>query len=99
MTEIYVYDSISLSDFLRDCGTVKGFDFGVCVSPESHVLSEQRKAAYDTVMEIEFESDELLDDVQYIADTISYYNQKDEEGCYTPFCSMITYCLQHELLD
>ncbi|MBR5509859.1 MAG: hypothetical protein IKV59_07380 [Lachnospiraceae bacterium] len=66
---------------------------------DSYVLNEQRKAAYDTVMEIEFGSDELLDDVSYIADTISFYKQKDERGYYTPFCSMITYCLQHELLD
>ncbi len=65
----------------------------------SYVLDEQRKAAYDTMMDIEFENEELLGDTQYIMDTIEAYGQMDGEGRYAPFCSMLTYCLEHELLD
>lgn len=66
---------------------------------DSYVLREQRKAAYDAVIESEFESEELLYDFNYVADTIEYYRQKDETGRYIPFCSMITFCLEHELME
>ena len=51
------------------------------------------------MMDIEFENEELLGDTQYIMDTIEAYGQMDGEGRYAPFCSMLTYCLEHELLD
>ena len=66
---------------------------------DSYVLNEQRKAAYDQMMELEFEDEELLADQEYIMETIAFYDQMDHEGRYTPFCSMIIYCLRHELLD
>jgi uncharacterized protein (TIGR02646 family) len=63
---------------------------------DTYVLQEQRKAAFDTVLEQEFgDNDELWMDDQYIADTISFYNEMDDKGRYAPFCSMITYCLEH----
>lgn len=65
----------------------------------SHILLEQRKEAYDAVMEAEFENVELLNDEEYIHDTIDFYCQKDENGYYSQFCSMITYCMERELLD
>ena len=66
---------------------------------DTYILQEQRKAAYDTVLETEFTNEELedadlLEDEQYLLDTIAYYEQKDENGKYTPFTSMITYCLR-----
>ena len=64
---------------------------------DSYVLREQRKQSYYTVLELEFADVELLDQDDYIADTIGYYSEKDENGKYTPFCSMITYCLEHYL--
>lgn len=63
----------------------------------THILCEQRKEAYRTVVEIEFEEDELLEDDSYLSDTIAYYGKKDERGRYTPFFSMITYCMQNYL--
>ncbi len=77
----------------------KGEALRIHLNLDSYVLREQRKAAYDAVMEEEFESEELLDDMEYITDTINFYKNKDTNGYYTPFCSMITYCLEHELLE
>lgn len=78
---------------------IKGEALRKHLNLDSYVLREQRKATYDAVIDLEFDNDELFDDIQYIADTIDYYKQKDEMGYYTPFCSMITYCLEHEFLD
>lgn len=64
----------------------------------SYTLIEQRKRAYDMMMELEFEDEALLSDDLYIIDTIAVYEQMDTEKKYAPFCSMITYCLRHELL-
>lgn len=61
---------------------------------DTYVLREQRKKAYDTVMEFEFEEDELWEDAAYVADTINHYKSM-QNGRYEPFCSMITYCLEH----
>lgn len=58
------------------------------------ILCEQRKAAYDVVLEMDFDEPELQNDDTYLADTIAYYREIDENGRYTPFCSMITYCLR-----
>lgn len=61
----------------------------------TYVLKEQRKTAYDTVMEIEFPEETLREDEEYIEETIHYYEERDGEGDYEPFCSMITYCLRN----
>lgn len=63
----------------------------------SNSLIEQRKAAYDTVLEQEFDEDELLDDRGYVYQTIQEYKQRNN-GKYHEFCSMITYCLEHYLM-
>ncbi len=60
---------------------------------DTYVLREQRKKAYDAVLEAEFDEEELLEDEAYVQDTIAEYREKDENGRYVPFCSMITYCL------
>lgn len=65
---------------------------------DTYVLREQRKNAYDFVLEWEMEEEELLGDEAYIANTIAYYKGMDEKGEYAPFCSMITYCLENYLL-
>lgn len=64
----------------------------------TYALQEQRKKALDTVLEIEFDGDLLMDPF-YIADTIEYYTKMDENGKYTPFCSMIAYCLREYYLS
>lgn len=79
----------------------KGEELKVHLNLDSYVLREQRKAAYDEVMRMEFEDGELSElwnDDTYIAALIDYYREKDEKGCFTPFCSMITYCLEQEFL-
>jgi len=63
---------------------------------DTYALQEQRKNAYVAVMESEFD-DELIQDDSYIMDTIHYYGSM-QEGYYTEFCSMITYCLEHYVL-
>lgn len=65
---------------------------------DSYVLQKQREKAYDTVLEEEFPDDTLLQDDEYINETIKMYQEKDENGRYEPFCSMITYCLREYLL-
>lgn len=60
----------------------------------SYVLEEQRKAALDTVLEFEFQDEDLLTDREYVEMLIEEYNSM-QEGKYAEFCSMITYCL-HE---
>ena len=64
---------------------------------DSYALREQRKNAYDAIIEEEFVEDELWRDREYIADTITYYRHK-HDGKYHPFCSMIAYCLEHYAL-
>ena len=60
----------------------------------TYILCEQRKAAFTAVLENEFDEDELLEDNTYILDTIADYGKMDRNGQYSPFCSMISYCLQ-----
>lgn len=60
----------------------------------SFILCEQRRAAYEAVLDTDFDEVELQYDETYLADTIACYRQMDENGRYTPFCSMITYCLR-----
>lgn len=64
---------------------------------DTYVLQEQRKKALDTVLELEFDDIELFTDLSYIADTVDFYKKVDEGGRYTPFCSMITYCIKEYL--
>lgn len=59
----------------------------------TYILQEQRKNAYDAVLEAEFDDDELIGDDIYLLETIAEYKEKDENGRHVPFCSMITYCL------
>lgn len=59
----------------------------------SYVLEEQRKAALDTVLEEEFEDEDLLSDVDYVEAIVEDFDSM-HDGMFTEFCSMITYCLQ-----
>ena len=59
----------------------------------SYVLQEQRKAAFDAMMEVEFEDEDLLGDREYVEAVIGDYESM-EGGEYTEFCSMIVYCLR-----
>lgn len=63
----------------------------------SYVLEEQRKAAFDTVLELEFEDEDLLMDRDYIETVIEEYDSM-QEGKYAEFCSMIIYCLREYYL-
>ena len=58
----------------------------------SYVLEEQRKAAFDMVLELEFEDEDLLGDRDYVAAVIGDYESM-ADGEYAEFCSMIVYCL------
>lgn len=59
----------------------------------SYVLEEQRKVAFETVMETEFEDEDLLEDKDYVETIIEDYDNM-QGGKYAEFCSMITYCLR-----
>ena len=61
----------------------------------SEILKRQRRNAYITVLEQEFD-DELLDDIEYINATIQEYEDM-HYGRYYEFSSMITYCLTNFL--
>lgn len=58
----------------------------------SYVLKEQRKAAFDAVLDLEFEDEDLLGEGDYVAAVIEDYGTM-ANGEYAEFCSMITYCL------
>lgn len=62
----------------------------------SFVLQEQRKEAYFSALEQEFEDEDLYTDEEYIESTIEYYDNMND-GKYEQFCSMITYCFEHYL--
>lgn len=59
----------------------------------SYILVEQRKAALDTVLDIEFEDEDLFDNRDYVEAVAEDYDDK-QAGKYEEFCSMITYCLR-----
>lgn len=61
---------------------------------DTYVLREQRKNAFEAMMEVEFDEEELIDDVGYVSDVLKYYGEK-HDGKYQEFRSMITYCLEH----
>ncbi|MBS5117600.1 MAG: hypothetical protein KHZ10_06905 [Clostridium sp.] len=66
---------------------------------DTYVLQEQRKAAYDQVVALEFgENEELWNDQNYVAETIEEYRRRNIWGRYYPFCSMITYCLKNYMI-
>lgn len=60
----------------------------------SDILKQQRRAAYITVLEQEFDEEELLQDEDYINDTIREYREM-REGKFYEFGSMIVYCLEN----
>ena len=60
---------------------------------DSYVLKEQRKAALDTVLNIEFENEDLLNDRDYMEAVVGDYDSM-QDGKFAEFCSMITYCLR-----
>ena len=60
----------------------------------SEVLIRQRREAYVTVLEQEFDDEDLLDDIDYINATIKEYEEM-HDGKYCEFNSMITYCLKN----
>lgn len=62
----------------------------------SYILTAQRKAAYEAVLNQEF-NDELIADDEYIRETIAYY-EIGHEGRYEEFCSMISFCLKEYIL-
>lgn len=59
----------------------------------SYILEEQRKAALDTILDIEFENEDLFADKDYVELVAEEYDNM-QDGEYTEFCSMITYCLR-----
>ena len=59
----------------------------------SYVLEEQREAAFDLVLETEFEDEDLLADRDYVEAVVGDYECM-ADGEYAEFCSMITYCLR-----
>ena len=63
----------------------------------SYVLQEQRKAAFDAMMEVEFEDEDLLGDREYVEAVIGEYESM-EGGEDTEVCSMIVYCLRENWL-
>ena len=69
------------------------FDFSLCVSPVENEIESLFGFRCDGKIYA------LGSNFNYVADTIEYYRQKDETGRYTPFCSMITFCLEHELME
>ncbi|MCI7789376.1 MAG: TIGR02646 family protein [Lachnospiraceae bacterium] len=62
----------------------------------SYTLQEQRKEAYFSALEQEFEDEDLLNDEEYIEATMELYDNMNM-GKYEQFCSMITYCFKHYL--
>ena len=63
------------------------------INLNSYVLEEQRKAALDTVLDIEFENEDLLNDRDYMEAVVGDYESM-QDGKFAEFCSMITYCLR-----
>lgn len=59
----------------------------------SYVLDEQRKAAFDTMLETDFEDEDLMNDRDYVEAVIGDYDNM-QDGKFAQFCSMITYCLR-----
>lgn len=59
----------------------------------SYILEEQRKVAIDTVLEVEFEDEDLFADKNYVETVAEDYDNM-QDGEYAEFCSMITYCLR-----
>ena len=59
----------------------------------SYILEEQRKAAFDKVLDIEFEDEDLFGDKEYVEAVAEEYDNM-QDGEYAEFCSMITYCLR-----
>lgn len=75
-------------------GNQSGREMQEHMNLNSDILKRQRREAYITVLELEFDDEELLDDIVYINETIQEYRGM-HQGKYYPFCSMITYCLEH----
>ena len=59
----------------------------------SYILEEQRKAALDAVLEIDFDDEDLFENKEYVKTVIEDYDNM-QDGRFTAFCSMITFCLQ-----
>lgn len=79
-------------------GNEYGSDMQKHMNLNSEILKRQRREAYITVFEQEFDDDELLADADYISATIQEYRQM-HDGRYYEFSSMITYCLEHFFAD
>ena len=75
-------------------GNESGRDMQEHINLNSDILKKQRRDAYITVLEQEFDEDELLDDRTYISDTIQEYREM-RDGKYSEFSSMIVYCLEN----
>ncbi len=65
---------------------------------DTYVLQEQRKTAYSTICEVEFDDVNILDD-EYVYSVLDFYSEKDTDGKHEPFISMITYCIQNYILN
>lgn len=63
----------------------------------SYILEQQRKNAFFTMLETEFEDEDLLEDREYIEAVIGDYDSV-QDGQYMEFCSMITYCLKNHYM-
>lgn len=70
-----------------------GNDMQKHMNLNSEILKKQRRNAYITVLEQEFDDEELLEDIDYIGATIREYEEM-HNGRYHEFSSMITYCLK-----
>lgn len=75
-------------------GNEYGRDMQEHLNLNSDILKQQRRAAYITVLEQEFDEEELLQDEDYINDTIREYREM-REGKFYEFGSMIVYCLEN----
>lgn len=74
-------------------GNAFGSDMQKHMNLNSEVLKRQRREAYITVLEQEFDDEELMDDIDYIKATIQEYKEM-HDGRYFEFGSMISYCLE-----
>lgn len=75
-------------------GNEYGSDMQKHMNLNSEALKNQRREAYITVLEQEFDDEELLEDIDYINSTIQEYKEMND-GKYYEFSSMITYCLEN----
>lgn len=63
----------------------------------SYVLVQQRRTAFYSMLESEFEDEDLLENREYVETVAEDYDNM-QDGKYKEFCSMITYCLRRHYM-